>query len=126
MAKIKLKPNGCSFFIEGKHTSCCNQHDIDYILGINRKLADKKLLECIKKLRYEQYLNNISNEKNPYKIICYAIKIIFWFNLAHIIYYFVRIFGWYFWYRAKFYRENDYQGKHWLYNKILNNLKGDK
>lgn len=41
------KPNGCSFFPEGEYTSCCNAHDMAYLFGKSRSIADLELRKCI-------------------------------------------------------------------------------
>ena len=67
--------NSCTLFPDLSWKNCCKQHDVDYERQVvSRKEADKKLFICV---------------KSKCKIV------------APIMYIGVRVFGWYFWNKAK-------------------------
>jgi len=85
-------------FLDGTHTSCCDQHDIDYAMGANRAEADLKLKRCIRKVREEQYKKDVAYGRSKIGLF---IKYKTWRVLAVLVYWGVRVFGWYFWNKAQ-------------------------
>lgn len=106
----RLQPNGCTMFLEGAHSSCCDIHDHDYAMGIDRKEADQRLKKCIRLVREEQYEMDTKAGKN---FIWLFLKYKSWRILAVLMYAAVRTFGWYFWERGRWFRESKPSGDNW-------------
>lgn len=47
-----IHTNGCSFWPDGNYLSCCEQHDVAYLVGgnwLDRWQADLELAKCVKR-----------------------------------------------------------------------------
>lgn len=71
-AKWRNVTRGCTLFPEGDYTPCCDEHDVRYTFGKDRRMADRELRECIKGKRHPA--------------------------LAWLVWIGVRLFGYPFWY----------------------------
>lgn len=107
-----IKINGCTMFLEGSHSSCCDLHDFDYGIGLNRKTADTNLKNCVRCVRKQQYEKDVTQIQamscafcRGIRWICFWLKYKIWMVLAVAMYFAVRTFGWYFYGIARHKRE---------------------
>jgi hypothetical protein len=106
------RPDGCTLFIDGTHTSCCDLHDADYYLGINRKVADLNLKKCVRRVRKKQWIEEARSIKLIPCKFCRGVqwtklwlKYKAWMVLCCLMYLGVRTFGWHFWHKRRCVRD---------------------
>lgn len=116
-----LKINGCTGFLEGTHTTCCDLHDFDYTVGLPRKQADKNFIKCLRCVRERQYYEHKEKAQAVPCALCRHTRVfLFWLKyklwkvMAVVVYLAVRTFGWFFYYKAEHKREGR-DGSEWLW-----------
>lgn len=105
-----VRIDGCTLFIQGLHTTCCDLHDFDYSVGIDRKFADRALRDCVLQIRKAQYEHYISaTYRAPWQFTAAWMKYQIWKGGARGMYAAVRVFGWY-WYGKATHKRNGHTG----------------